>query len=125
MRHARHYSLAEATAALDWVRERLEALRGARDRLADEEARGALADAAPSNGGGASGKLVGEAFVEVQRLLGQLEAMEIVVRDLDTGLVDFPAIRDGDEVYLCWKEGEDAIEFWHDPESGFGGRRPL
>ena len=49
----------------------------------------------------------------------------IVIRDVDRGLIDFPAIRDGEEVYLCWELGEDSVEYWHDLESGYGGRRQL
>jgi hypothetical protein len=51
--------------------------------------------------------------------------MDIVLRDLERGLVDFPSMREGEEVYLCWEEGEAEIGYWHDLESGYGGRRPL
>jgi hypothetical protein len=47
------------------------------------------------------------------------------LRDLDRGLVDFPAIRDGREVYLCWIEGEPDIDFWHDLDAGYAGRQEL
>ena len=49
----------------------------------------------------------------------------IVLRDIDRGLIDFPAIVDGREVYLCWELGEDEVDYWHDPDAGFGGRQPL
>ena len=48
-----------------------------------------------------------------------------LVKDLDEGLVDFPAQREGEEVLLCWRLGEDEISFWHGLEEGFSGRRPL
>jgi hypothetical protein len=123
--HARHYTVEQANAALDWVNERLERLRAARVQLSDEDARAALGEAAPANGGGAPGRVVSEAFLELQRALGELQAMDVVLRDLERGLVDFPALRDGREVYLCWEAGEDEIEFWHDTDAGYGGRRPL
>jgi hypothetical protein len=123
--HARHYTVEQANAALDWVLERLERLRSAHVQLSNDEARTALGDAAPSNGGGAPGRVVSEAFLELQRALGELQAMDVVLRDLDRGLVDFPALREGREVYLCWEAGEDEIEFWHDLDAGYGGRRPL
>ena len=91
----------------------------------DDEARAALHEAAPANGGGAPGRVVAAAFAELQRALGELQAMDIVLRDLERGLVDFPALRDGREVYLCWEEGEDEIGFWHDEDSGYAGRQPL
>ncbi len=57
--------------------------------------------------------------------LGALQEMEIVLRDLDRGLVDFPSVREDREVYLCWEEGEEEIGYWHDEDSGYGGRQPL
>ena len=125
MSHDRHYSVEQANAALGFVTERLERLRSARDRLNDEEARAALSAAAPQNGGGDPGRLVSKAFLDLRGALAELQAMEIVLRDLDRGLVDFPATRDGHDVYLCWMEGEDEIAWWHDPESGYAGREPL
>ena len=54
-----------------------------------------------------------------------LQDMGCVVRDFDHGLVDFPAIVDGQPAYLCWRSGEQEIRFWHKPDEGFAGRRPL
>ena len=126
MRHERHYTLAEASATLPWVEERLAAMRAARERLTDSEARQALSAASPGNGGGGPGRHVGEAFVELQLGLGAFNAREIVLRDLDRGLIDFPSLRDGEEVYLCWVESEeDGIRFWHDLDAGYAGRQPL
>jgi hypothetical protein len=125
MNHGRHYTVEQANAALGFVGERLERLRAARVQLGDEEARAALTEAGPSNGGGNAGRVVSEAFLELQRSLGELQEMEIVLRDLDRGLVDFPTMRDGREAYLCWEEGEQEVAFWHDTETGYGGREPL
>ena len=105
--------------------ERLETLRTAREGLNDEDARAALAEAGPGNGGGRAGRVISEAFMSMQGALAELREMEIVLRDLDRGLVDFPALRDDREIYLCWLEVEDEIRFWHEPEAGFDGRRPL
>jgi hypothetical protein len=123
--HTRHYTLEEASALLPRVAELLAAMRRARDRLGDAEARAALEEAGGSNGGGGPGKVVSEGFLELRESMLELREREIVLRDLDRGLVDFPALRDGREVYLCWEEGEPEIGFWHEPEAGFGGRRPL
>ena len=49
----------------------------------------------------------------------------IIIRDLQRGLIDFPALRDGREVYLCWLYGEERIDFWHEFDTGFAGRQPL
>jgi hypothetical protein len=123
--HERHFTVEEANALLPRVEPLLRSLREARDRLTDAEAHEALAGAAPGNGGGTQGRNVGEAFLEVRRGLAELEKLGVVIKDLDRGLIDFPAIRDGREVYLCWQLDEDEIGFWHDIDAGFGGREPL
>jgi hypothetical protein len=123
--HERHYSLEEASALLPRVAQLLAKMRSARDRLGDAEARAALDEAGQTNGGGEPGKVVSEGFIELRESMLELREREIVLRDLDRGLVDFPALRDGQEVYLCWEEGEPEIGFWHEPDAGFGGRRPL
>jgi hypothetical protein len=125
VRHERHYSLEQANAAIGWVRERIERMRAAREQLGDEEARAALTEAAPGNGGGEPGTVVSEAFLDLRGALLELHEMDVVLRDLERGLLDFPALRDGREVYLCLEDGEDEIGFWHDVEAGYGGRQPL
>ncbi len=125
MIHERHYTLEQASELLPHVVQLIEKMRSARDRLGDREAREALSEAGPTNGGGDPGRTVSEAFVELRDSVQILQQLEIVLRDLDRGLIDFPSIRDGREVYLCWQEGEDAIEYWHEPEAGFAGRQPL
>jgi hypothetical protein len=123
--HERHYSLEEASALLPRVAQLLATMRRARDRLGDAEARAALEEAGQSNGGGDPGKVVSEAFLELRESMLELREREIVLRDLDRGLVDFPALREGREVYLCWEEGEPEIGFWHEPDAGFRGRHAL
>jgi hypothetical protein len=62
---------------------------------------------------------------EMVACAGEIQALGAVVKDLELGLVDFPSLRDGEDVYLCWRVGEDAIGFWHPVDEGFAGRRPL
>ena len=125
MLHERHYSLEEASGLLGWVGELLVRMRSARDRLGDAEARAALAAAGAGNGGGQPGKVVSNACLELRDAMLELHRRDIVLRDLDRGLVDFPALRDEREIYLCWLEGEPEIAFWHEPDAGFAGRRAL
>lgn len=66
-----------------------------------------------------------EAVGRAQKALQEIQGMGVLVKDLDIGLIDFPALRDGEEVYLCWKLGEERIEWWHRVEDGFAGRRPI
>lgn len=125
MEHERHYTVEQANAAIPWVRERIERLRSARVELNDEQARAALSEAGPTNGGGEPGNLVSRAFLDMRSTLAELNEIEVVLRDLDRGLVDFPAVRDDSEVYLCLDDSEDEIGFWHEADTGFGARRPL
>jgi hypothetical protein len=123
--HERHFTQAEANELLPQLTTLLTRLREAKDELTDTEAHEALSEAAPTNGGGEQGRQVGVAFLEVRRLLETVERSGIVLRDIDRGLVDFPALVDGREIYLCWELGEDEVAYWHELEGGYGGREPL
>jgi hypothetical protein len=123
--HDRHFTPEQANASLATVKPLLRRLRDAKDRLTDEEAHNVLGEAGPTNGGGEAGRQVGEAFLEVRRMLVELQEGGIVVRDIDRGLIDFPAVIGGREVYLCWELGEDSVEYWHDVDSGYRDRHPL
>ena len=61
----------------------------------------------------------------MERYVSQLVAWDITLRDIETGLVDFPALVNGRQVCLCWRLGEERVGFWHELDSGFAGRRPL
>lgn len=62
---------------------------------------------------------------EIDKLLEQIHALGCKVKDVDRGLIDFPARREGQRIYLCWQLGEEKVAFWHDVQSGFAGRQPL
>lgn len=62
---------------------------------------------------------------EARDSLAEIEAIGVQVKDLDTGLLDFPCLLDGEIVLLCWKMGEERIEFWHTLDAGFRGRQPV
>jgi hypothetical protein len=121
----RHFTREEANALLPRLKPLLRQLRDAKDELTDEEAHEVLSEASAGNGGGEEGRQVGVAFLEVRRLLETLEESGIVLRDIDRGLVDFPALMDDREILLCWELGEDEVSFWHDLSSGYRGRQPL
>ncbi len=127
MRHTRHYTLEQASAVRGWVADRVRCIREAQAQLVTlgGRAREGLASLDPETGGSYPGRDVAAAVVELNRALNELDAVDIVLRDVDRGLIDFPALRDGEEIYLCWLLDEDEIRFWHDPEAGFAGRQPL
>ena len=123
--HEQHFTVEQANAALPHLKPLLQKLRDARDMLTDSEAHELLSDVAPANGGGEAGRQVGESFLEVRRMLLALEEAGIVMRDIDRGLIDFPAILEGREVYLCWELGEDDVAWWHELDDGYRGRQEL
>ena len=125
MRHERHWTVREANAALAYLGPRIDELRGLLDRVTSSEAVEGFARAAAEAGGGWPGAWAADAAVRLDMGLRELQALDIVVRDLEQGLIDFPAMRDGEEVYLCWLRDEPSVAHYHDPESGFTGRRPL
>lgn len=77
------------------------------------------------NGGHAKGLGYAKTMQDFVELINQLNSYGCVLKDIPQGLVDFPAIRDGREVYFCWKLGETEIEFWHELDTGFIGRKPI
>jgi hypothetical protein len=127
MRHERHYTIDQANAVRGWVADRVQWIRDARASLVElgERAGDAVTSLDPDAGGSYPGREVARPLVELSRAVGELEAVDIVLRDIDRGLIDFPAIRDGEEVYLCWLLDEDEVGFWHHPDAGFAGRQPL
>jgi hypothetical protein len=115
----------EATALLGPLTRLLEDLRVARDLLSDTARQEELASHVPGNGGGQLAREMAHASMTVSRGIRQIEAWGIVVQDLDTGLCDFPAERDGRVVFLCWRVGEPRIGHWHEIGAGFRNRQPL
>ena len=71
-------------------------------------------------------KLTLEALVQrAKDAIGEIDSIGVQVKDLDTGLLDFPCLLEGETVLLCWKRGEERIGFWHRVEDGFAGRQPI
>ena len=125
MLHQRHWTPEQANDLLPIVGTTVRRLRDARRSLTSREFDDELALLAETAGGAWPGREHARESVEVALCLERLELLDIVVRDLERGLVDFPAVIDGREVYLCWLLDEPAVRHWHGVESGFAGRRPL
>ena len=66
-----------------------------------------------------------EAAQRLVDIINRIQETGVLVKDLDIGLVDFPSLMEGEEIYLCWKLGEDRIAFWHGTDEGYTGRKPL
>jgi hypothetical protein len=121
----KHYTPDEARKLLPQVIEWLTELQSTRDLLThlDEQVGKALA-----MGDDVGGEVVNRyirTLGKVKDILQRFRTREIQIKDLDRGLIDFPAYVAGKEVFLCWEKGEDDIEFWHDLTTGYGGRERL
>ena len=125
MLHHRHWTPDEANELRPIVGATVRKLRDARRLLSQHGFDSGLALLAEETGGAWPGPERARASIEVALGFEQLERLDIVVRDLERGLVDFPAVMDGREVYLCWLLDEPTITHWHAVESGFASRRPL
>jgi hypothetical protein len=119
----RFFTLEEANAATERLREVLAQIRESR-AIVVRNAR-VVHGRAATNGGGEKGAAYWEALRSLRSHLEGLATEGIILRDADTGLVDFPCRREGRTVYLCWRPDESEVGFWHEAGAGFGGRRPL
>ncbi|HEX8291499.1 MAG TPA: DUF2203 domain-containing protein, partial [Pyrinomonadaceae bacterium] len=118
----------EANALLPTVRGIVGRIQRAYARVsaAQEQARLAASGAAHGGGGMEGGAGYVLSLSELAEASGELEQLGVQMKDYVRGLIDFPAMRDGRVVLLCWEMGEgDELEWWHDLEAGFAGRQPL
>jgi hypothetical protein len=129
----RVFTVEEANALLETVRPLAEEMVVQRRALGHALARQERIEGkVRTNGGGISAHEPGEvqaalddSAAAVARCVEELHALGVLVKDLDSGLVDFPALRAGEEVLLCWQVGEEEIRYWHGLEEGFAGRKEL
>lgn len=129
----RFFTPDEANRALDEVRPAAERLVAVRERMRElEGTQSSLITAIGGNGGGYAASDLNATQAELHQLdeevgtcLASLEELGVSVKDPDLGLLDFPALRDGEEVELCWHVGESEVAYWHRVGEGFAGRKPI
>ncbi|HTV62660.1 MAG TPA: DUF2203 domain-containing protein [Verrucomicrobiae bacterium] len=119
----KHYTREEARALLPQIRQWLGRLDELRKGLERMEKR--LASLGGNDLGGDTVNQWIRHLADMQGILAEFHRREIIIKDLERGLIDFPAIISGREVFLCWESDEEDVEFWHDLESGYGGRERL
>lgn len=121
------FTLDEANDLLPVVRQKLERIQRLYSRLGDfRESAKAAAIASEFGGGMEGGPAYVKALYEVGKLTTELHDLGVQLKDYSRGLIDFPSLRDGRVVLLCWQLGEgDEIAWWHEVEAGFAGRQPL
>jgi len=121
----KHYTREEARALLPQIREWLKHLTQVRKWLEDCDAKVQHLLKEGSDVGGELASNWVKLVAEFQKLSGHFREREILIKDLDRGLIDFPAIIAGREVFLCWEQDEEDIEFWHELNTGYAGRERL
>ena len=123
---SRYFTLQEANQALTVIRPLMDAIQNIRQEiLARKPEVWPVVERAAGNGGSqAASKMVTE-FERLDALVHQVQDTGALFKDINLGLLDFPALKDGREVYLCWKYGEQDIAFWHEIEAGYAGRQAI
>jgi hypothetical protein len=121
----KHYTRDQARALLPQIRQWLKQLSALRRKLSDCDQRLARLMTGGNDVGGETVNQWVRVADEVKATLAEFQRREIQIKDIDRGLIDFPAILDGKEVFLCWEQDEEDIEFWHDLQSGYAGRERL
>lgn len=126
----RYYTLEEARQLLPRLRTMLGALQDDKLQLdATVEALGRLTPAMRGNGHAVDARhyeeRIEELLAAIRERVSRITELGIELKDIENGLVDFPSLRDGRAVYLCWRFDEPDIGYWHELDTGFAGRRPL
>ncbi len=124
-RFEKHYTREEARALLPQLRTWLKQLNELRSEQQRQEKR---LNSLMSPGNDLGGNLVNSSIrtlADMQAILLQFQSREIFIKDLERGLLDFPAILGGREVFLCWEQDEEDVEHWHELDTGFAGRERL
>ena len=120
-----HYTREEARALLPQIKVWLDQLAFARHELEKLDRQlGQMLGLGDDLGGEMVNRYV-RTLAQVKDILQRFAAREILIKDLERGLIDFPAFVGGKEVFLCWEKGEEDVEYWHDLDTGFGGRERL
>jgi len=121
-----YFTLPEANQALLSIRpwmEEIQSIRG--EILAHQPDIWSVMEKSAGNGGNPTLSRMVKTFDRLDELIHSVQDMGAIIKDVNTGLLDFPALKDGREVYLCWKYGEEDIAFWHEIEDGFSGRQSI
>jgi hypothetical protein len=124
-RFDKHYTRDEARALLPQIRQWLEQLNRLRQDLDRFDKRLSGLTGQGNDLGGETVNSWIRTLADMQGILAEFQRRRIFIKDLSRGLVDFPAIIGGREAFLCWEQEEEDIEFWHDLDTGFGGRERL
>jgi hypothetical protein len=122
----RYFSLPEANETLDVIRPLMEEVQELRRKILDKQPEAWPAiQKSVGNGGNRALSSIVQDYEQLDALVHQIQDLGVLMKDINMGLLDFPTLKDGREVYLCWQYGEGEIAYWHEVEAGFAGRQPI
>ena len=121
-----YFTLSEANETLNRIRPLMDAIQEIRQKILKNQpdAWPAIEKSAGNGGNRALSNMVQD-FEKLDTLVHEIQDADVLIKDINLGLLDFPALKDGREVYLCWQYGEGEIAFWHEVEAGFAGRQSI
>ncbi len=123
---AEYFNLEKANQVVVQIRPMIAELLELRSEITEKQPQAwPMIEKAAGNGGGKVASELVLSFNRIEKLVRAIQMTGAILKDINSGLVDFPALREGREVYLCWRYGEPDIQFWHDIEAGFAGRQPI
>jgi len=121
-----YFTLQEANETLATIRPLMNEVQMIRQKiLANQPEAWPAIEKSAGNGGNRALSNMVQDFEKLDVLVHLIQDTDVLIKDINTGLLDFPALRDGHEVYLCWQYGEGEIAFWHEVEAGYAGRQPI
>jgi len=122
----RYFTLQEANETLNLIRPLMDEVQRIRQKILEKQPEAWPAiERSVGNGGNRALSQMALDFEKLDDLVHRIQDTGVLIKDINTGLVDFPALRQRQEVYLCWQAGEEKIEYWHEVEAGFAGRQPI
>ena len=122
----RYFSVEQANAALTIIRPLMDEIQLIHQEILDTQPEvWQVIQKAAGNGGSRAASQMAQSFERLDKLVHQILDTGVILKDINTGLLDFPSLRDNREVYLCWQHGEERIAYWHEIDAGFVGRQPL
>jgi len=123
---SRFFTIQEANEALKTVRQLMDEVQVIRQKiLANQPEAWPAIEKSAGNGGNKALSAMVQDFERLDALIHQILDTGVQIKDINSGLLDFSAMRNGREVYLCWKYGEGDIAFWHEVDAGYAGRQPI
>lgn len=122
----RYFTLEQANETLELIRPWMDEVQAIRRKIMSSQPEAWTAiEKSVGNGGNRALSDMIQDFEKLDALVHRMLETDVLIKDINIGLLDFPALRNGQEVYLCWQYGEGEIAFWHEVDAGYAGRQPI